>query len=416
MENKNVGIKLHDCHHGLNTAIGGITETELYSVKKLGAAIHIGLLIKDHETIKDMTTFYSATGELKIQKDRADKCLKTLEELGFVRLQYHTGNEQIKRIDITVPSLPKIYEDFGDYFNSENPNVLSREFIQVIDRLSQFPHKETDIISDLSLDHKNYDIIKDIGKKTAILDTYNSPIDSKSIIFSPLYWDENPQKLFELQNKYNSKDVSEAVEEIKRYQGISSDSLNKNVIKDGILLGCFPTLSVNSTSGNKKFVFTPRIGVGKEEKSILHKARVLMSCVRYGENFAGITKIYNPEKLINALSGRGYIKGHSESLKQYESARNLGLVKLIPNKAGRYEVHYIDNVENNKAVQIAIEMLQVGETAKMDNTKDIAKKILLPGQINHPTQTRLHIIQDEEVEYSQSTAEKLNDLIRGVDL
>ena len=155
-------------------------------------------------------------------------------------------------------------------------------------------------------------------------------------------------------------------------------------------------------------------GFGKEEKVLLHKARVLLSSVRYGEKFAGITKIFDPEKLINALSGRGYLKGHSESLKQYESARNYGLVKLIPTTGEKYEVHFIDNEENKKAVKMALEMLEVGEAVKPDNSQEVAKQILLPDTIKHPLQTRTHILKTESINRSTSTIQKINDTLRGI--
>lgn len=150
------------------------------------------------------------------------------------------------------------------------------------------------------------------------------------------------------------------------------------------------------------------------EKELLHKARVLISCVRYGENFAGITKIFSPVALINALARRGYLKGHSESLKQYEPARNLGLVKLIPTAGNRYEVHFIDNEENKAVVQMASEMIEIGETSKFDNSEELAKKILIPGNILHPTQTRTQVIQDKPVEKTTSTIKTVNDLLRGI--
>jgi hypothetical protein len=163
-------------------------------------------------------------------------------------------------------------------------------------------------------------------------------------------------------------------------------------------------------------MFTPRLGVGKIEKTLLHKARVLLSCVRYGENFAGITKIFDPEKLINALAGRGYLKAHSESLKQYESARNHGLVKLIPvsSDSERYEVHFIDNDENRRTVKMALEMIQIGETSIYDNSHDLARQILLPSSLKHPIQTRTHVLESERVVRSSSTLKKVNDILRGI--
>lgn len=410
-----IGIKIHDMHHGLIQSTGALVETELSLLKEMGAAIQIATTIKDHEIIRDLKAFYAAAGELKISRSLAKEALIHLEKLGFVRLKWDTGKSNITRIDIVVPELPKVYGDSGDYFLVENNSDIASKLVTLIDRLSLFPHKEKDIRSQLSIKPNDYDCIKDIGKATSLLDTYMSPIDSESIIYSPIYWDDNPRKIFELLKKHKSVQLEDALRQVKKYQGTSGDKLQNQVLLDAVKLGCFPTLSVDSSSGLKKFVFTPQLGVDKTEKVLLHKARVLLSCVRYGENFAGITKINDPQKLLNVLSGRGYIAGHSESLRQYESARNHGLVKLIPTVSARYEVHFVDNEENRKAVQMALEMLEIGEASKIDDSQDLAKKILLPDSLKHPIQTRTYMLTNEPVERSTSTIQRVNDLLRGIE-
>ncbi|HEY1196239.1 hypothetical protein [Flavobacterium sp.] len=409
------GVRIHDIHHGLIQSRGAIVETEFDLLKSLGASIQIATTIKDHEIINDLTPFYAAAGELKIEKPMAKEALSHLEELGFVRLQYHTGKRDIKRIDVLVPETQKIYHDFGEYFISENKSNLSSKAVDILEKLSSFPHKEKEIISDLDIDISEYDQIKDVCKSASLVDTYNSPTDSESILYSPLYWDDNPDKIFDLLKKHQSNELISAISKIKGYQGLPDGKFESDkILTDAIALGCLPTLSVSSTSGLKKFLFTPRTGVGKLEKNLLHKARVLISCVRYGENFAGITKIFSPERLINALLMRGFLKGHSESLMQYEPARNLGLVKIIPT-GNRYEVHFIDNNENKLVFKMALEMLAIGDTSKYDNSEELARQILIPGNILHPTQTRTHVLKENSTEKSRSTVNRINDLLRGIE-
>ena len=413
-DNISIGVKIHDIHHGLIQSTGAIVESEYAFLKELGIAIQIATTIKDHETIKDLKPFYAASGELKIPRQLANIGLSHLEKLGFVRLKYQTGKQVIDRVDVLVPDLAKIYHDFGEYFNSDNDSKISTLTVEILEKLSAFPHKEKEIISSLGISPNERDIIFDVGKSSSLLDSYTSPTDSESIMYSPLYWDDNPNAIFKLLKEHSSDSFLKIVDEVRKYQGLPDGKLDNKIITDAISLGCLPTLSVSSTSGLKKFIFTPRTGVGKIEKELLHKARVLISCVRYGENFAGITKIFSPELLINALVRRGYLKGHSESLKQYEPARNLGLVKLLPSAGNKYEVHFIDNDENKKVVQMATEMIQLGETSKFDNSEETAKKILIPGNILHPTQTRTQVLQDKPIEKTASTIKKVNDLLRGI--
>jgi hypothetical protein len=413
-DNISIGVKIHDIHHGLIQSTGAIVESEYAFLKELGIAAQIATTIKDHETISDLKPFYAASGELKIPRQLAITGLKHLEKLGFVRLKTESNREVISRVDILIPELAKIYSGIGEYFISENDSVIAGHTIQILEKLSAFPHKEKDIVSSIGISPTERDIIFDVGKSASLLDTYISPNDSESIIFSPLYWDDNPNAIFDLLSSHASEDFLKVVDKVKGYQGLPDGRLTDSIINDAIRLGCLPTLSVNSTGGLKKFIFTPRKGVGKTEKELLHKARVLIACVRYGENFAGITKIFSPMKLIDALVKRGYLAGHSESLKQYEPARNLGLVQLIPTTSGRYEVHFIDNEENRNVVNMAIEMIQIGDISKFDNTEENARKILIPGNILHPTQTRTQVIQEIPAVRSTNTVKHINELLRGI--
>jgi len=413
-DNISIGVKIHDIHHGLIQSTGAIVESEYAFLKELGIAIQIATTIKDHETIKDLKPFYAAAGELKIPRQLANAGLSHLEKLGFVRIKYQTGKQNIDRVDVLVPDLAKTYNDFGDYFVSDNDSKISTLTIDILEKLSAFPHKEKEIISSLGISPHERDIIFDVGKSASLLDSYTSPADSESVLYSPLYWDDNPNAIFNLLKDHSSNSFLRIVDAVRKYQGLPDGKIDDKIISDAINLGCLPTLSVSSTSGLKKFIFTPRTGVGKTEKELLHKARVLISCVRYGENFAGITKIFSPSAIINALVRKGYLKGHTESLKQYEPARNLGLVKLIPTAGGRYEVHFIDNDENKAVVKMATEMIEIGETSKFDNSEEMAKKILIPGNILHPTQTRTQVIQERPVEKTTSTIKTVNDLLRGI--
>lgn len=415
-EKVSVGVRIHDIHHGLIQGTGAVIETEYDLLKSLGAAIQIATTIKDHETITDLKQLYAAAGELKIQRSLTKEALERLEHLEFVRLKRAAGKGEITRVDVNIPGLQKVYSDFGDYFKSENTSVIAGKTIEIIEKLSSIPHKEKELISSLGISPEEYDQIKDVTQSTSLIDTYVSPNDSQSVIYSPLYWDENPSKIFDLLKAHKSNDFLKSIDAIKQYQGLPDSKFTKDqLLIDAIDIGCMPTISVSSTTGTRKFLFTPKTGVGTIEKSLLHKARVLISCVRYGENFAGITMINNPEALINALVRRGYLAPHTESLTQYEAARNLGLVKILPTRGSRYEVHFIDNEENRIVVKMALEMLEIGDTTKLDQTEEIAKKMLLPGAVMHPTETRTHTLSTLPVTRSKSTVQKINDLLRGID-
>lgn len=67
-----------------------------------------------------------------------------------------------------------------------------------------------------------------------------------------------------------------------------------------------------------------------------------------------------------------------------------------------------------KALDLALQMLSVGEITRDVKGTEQAKQILLPGYYEHPTAVRVHYMTKEKIAYSKKTVEKVNDLIRGV--
>lgn len=98
-----------------------------------------------------------------------------------------------------------------------------------------------EIISSLGISPHERDIIFDVGKSSSLLDSYTSPADSESILYSPLYWDDNPNSIFNLLKDHSSNSFLKTVETVRKYQGLPDGKIDDKIISDAINLLKFRT-------------------------------------------------------------------------------------------------------------------------------------------------------------------------------
>lgn len=211
------------------------------------------------------------------------------------------------------------------------------------------------------------------------------------------------------------EDVVGILRGIRAYQGKPIDDITEIVLLTAIKTGCIPTPTVTSTNGAKRFMFTPLQGVGKLEKTLLGKARAIVACVRYGEHFAGITKIIYPLVILRRLKENKQVGPHSEIDRQYVLLQKLGVgvIRKATGYSSRYMFHLLDTDENLRALDMAMEYLTVKEIVRGDPSEADAKKLLLPGSYTSPTKTRMDLRTVTETRLSSSSISRLNHLIIG---
>lgn len=416
MDDKLVAARLEEINEGLCSQTGGLTETHFRKSKRLGASARIANLIKGQDVIENYEFLLAAAGELRIPADTLDKALVELEEVGYVTL--HRSGGDIVKVEERVPLLEQQYAAIGEKWRDSKPSEIEVATINLLDDLMIAPQRERALVSKLGLDHKDFNVMTDVAKTGTFYRTYKSPVDGSTISYSPLYHDENPEKIIELFDKFPSEDVSQKIKKIRQYQGFPIEKLTDAVLIEAVRMGCIPTPSVNSTSGEKFFAFTPIQGVGKLEKALLEKARAIVACVRYGQHFAGITKVRDPLDILNALKRQKRIGSHSEILRQYALLHKLGVGKVSkdPHHTGRYNFHLIDTVENLRALELAIQYITVKEVIKEDSSAEKAKHLLLPGitgTYGSPTATRMAARTIKATAMSESSIDALNHLIIG---
>ena len=413
MDNKLIASRLQEINEGLVSQSGGLVEAHFRKSKRLGAAARLCNVIRGQDVLDNYEMLVAAAGELGISADTLDRALSELEEIGYVTLNKSGG--EIRKVEERIPLLSDRYELIGQKWQDSRPSEIEQAAVVVLDDLLMAPQRERDIKKKHNIDANAFKIITDVGKSGAFYKTYISPVDGSTVAFSPLYHDENPEVFLKLFDKFPDSDVSKILRSIRAYQGKPIDNISDPILCEAIKTGCIPTPSVNSTGGKKHFAFTPVQGVGILEKSLLEKARAIVACVRYGQHYAGVTRIKYPLLILERLRTNKRLGAHSEILRQYSVLHKLGVGRITRDRhfTSRYNFELIDTEENLRALDLAVQYLTVKEVTKADPKVDEARQLLLPGIYGSPANTRMSLRNVKATEMSEESINQLNHLIIG---
>ena len=112
-----------------------------------------------------------------------------------------------------------------------------------------------------------------------------------------------------------------------------------------------------------EFLFAPRGGLASEERIILDKARAILACVRYGQKFAAGRPILYPKRILETLrDNKRFRRGHPDLYSQYGVLVEKLIGHPIQESSDRWNFVINDTPENMKAFDIAISLLEIGES------------------------------------------------------
>ena len=396
-----IGVRCQDIQTSLQDISLGALSSETKNIRLLGMAERLAIHIRGVDVIEDYKKLEYVAGQFGIDSLILPNVLETLEEIGWVRVQKRSG--RIIKVEESVPYFKDIYSEIGEYYNNTPHSEIEDAIIETTDKLALSPINEETIRKDLG--KELYKIVLDIGKSGKFIEEYESLDTKEKILYSPIYWVENPkiiEEIYRLLKQFGAENVVRVLKEIRDYQGYPlSDSLFKaekesisqddqilfELIKRGIVLAP----QVVSFKGRKSFAFTPYPEISIEEKVILEKAMAILACVRYGEHFGLITKIRYPEAILDKLLESPHIIGpHTEIRKQYALLVGRGIGKIFPDRvlSDRWYFQLIDKEENIKAVKLAKDLLVVGEAISDRGFQEELQKILFtPGSYEEALRT-----------------------------
>lgn len=409
LTDQTLGIRIHDINQGLVAVSSGLINARLRRTKRAGVAAQLAALVAGEQVV-DYESLLVAAGELQMDDTLVDRGLEDLQTLDWVRVvERPSGN---KRIEVKIPRLRDRYSELGGYWKSLHPGEIEVQAISIVDELALLPRHAFQLKDKYDVSPTDFTVITDIGKSAGIIDAYDSPTDGRKVLYSPVYWEEHPAQLFELEKRFKEEEIATAIRQVRNYQGLSCDDVSDAILNASIKSGFLPTVSVDSTGGEKQFIFTPVEGVGKDRKPMYQKAMAILACVRYGQRYAGMRLTYPPEVLLEALKRNKKINPHSEIVTQYSPLVKLriGRVRKI---GSRWSFDLIETPDNLEALDLAIKLASVGEGRVTDERSRQAEQLLLPsGQFK--TQIKTRIDYRKSPKYSIDSLKTIHAMIGGV--
>lgn len=414
MDAKDIALRAQDFHEGLKeTKSFGPKEAHFSNTLLVGKAATLAMHLKGLFYVDDYTGLKYAAAELGIGALELQAVLRSLEEVDFVRVVGRGA--KVERVDIRVPEFRDGYHDLGELWKTLEPTEAEAAGVQTLDRLLALPIEEGNLLG-LGLSPAELASMQDVMKSGQLMRDHI--VSGTKLFYSPLAIDANPMPYLKWSQQY-SDEVGNLLKTLTANQGLplSSELLQgKRVIDDAIITGVLMPVKVEGTTGEQAFLFAPKGGLTQEERVIMDKARAILACVRYGENFAAGRPIFNPRAILQQLlNQKRFRHGHPDLLSQYGLLVKKQIGRPIAEKNGRWNFEIIDTQENLRALSMAVEMLEIGEapTARMNIR---AQKALLnpmtylgPG----PTRTRLANTISPSTETQADILKKITRLSRG---
>lgn len=375
MEKELIGRRAQDIQAGLRDVEDSRVAATVPISRQIGMAAQLAVHLRGIEVIENIVAFYGFCANLGISSDSLPMVLRTLEEIGWIRVA--PNHYAPKRIETSIPFFQELYATLGSQWSQRLPSELEQATMAIIDRLSVAPAPMESIASDLGIAAVDLQTIIDIGDLGGYLRLYESPRDKIPIVYAPSFMEENPETVLNFLAK--RPDAHERVQALlKAARSAPGTPINRLGEADPLIVelvneNVLRAPAIVSSGGQQSFVFAPFKTT--HPRGILEKARIILACVRYGQGYSSITTISDPSAILRSLRDRKLIGRvpHSNIQSQYAAAANMG-VGFIEPENGRYRFRMYDTEDNNAAVDLAIAMCHGA-------TEDVVSPLLSPADV-----------------------------------
>ena len=309
----------------------------------------------------------------------------------------------------------------GEYWRDNGPTEIEQTSLTLSDDVALLPAALHKLRAKHGWDAKAERYAIQIGQSAGYVGVLPPQSSRSELVYSPLYWDENADSFQKAMDNLEDPRTRQLLDRVRQYQGLPIAHAKGLVKSSAVISGLLPTPSITSAGGRQEFLFTPVAGVIGLDKQVLDNARAILACVRYGEHFAGKTKIFSPEMILEKLVDRhrGYrIGSHSEIADQYSILvlRGLGTIELDTARPGRYYFHLIPTLENIEAVRLAIDLLRAGEALSDTRIDEDSRGLLFQaGRYEAPLNTIVRYKRQPELgqQIQREITQDINDLLQG---
>lgn len=411
-----IGLRTQDFHESLKVvSTFGPKEVKFKNTLLIGKAASLAMHLRGLLYINHLEQLEYAAASLGINSLELPVVLRELEVLDFIRLT--KSGDEIKRIDVKVPEFRSGYAELGQRWLQLRPNEIEQGGVETLETLHHGPVTMSSLQNQVALHNRDFAIMNDVMKCGQLLAVQT--VDGTPTAYSPLAVDGNPSAYLQWARRFPGE-VKSAIDTLSQAQGLSltDHRLARNpTIMDAVQTGVLMPVTVNGATGSQKFLFAPRGGLAPEEKTVLDKARAILSCVRYGQNFAQGVAIKYPRRILEILrDNKQFKRGHPDLMSQYGLLAEKLIGHPFEESSDRWNFRIDDTEENMKALNTAIEMLEYGTSASVTIDLDAQKALLSPSQYQGPATTRARMTTDPEIstETRADIIRELTKLTRGM--
>jgi hypothetical protein len=386
-----IGLRLLELESGIASNIDDQNSAELvdYEVSRAtGQSARLAMLIRGQDVIEDETRLKKiAAIELGIHPAEYTVAKRLLMDADLIEERTTKSGKSVINEKVNRLNHADNYRRIGDLWLAGDDKTHKEEaLIYTFDEVVQSPQEIAKIGAIRDLNRTDRNAVIELAINAGIWDSVD---EAKRVYYSPLLWDVNRSKLAAFLQTANDTSFGEVLRKMKR-PGTDLTRTRDPLMIQAISGGILPSYRVNSTGGERLYSFAPYSGgmlSSDSERTILDKARALVSCLRYGSEAATITKIRNPLWILNALmdpSRSHRLNPHSELKLQYGMLVAKQLGRVISTNNGRFMFELIPTEDNLRASAIAKELLSVGEIMGAKDPEADAALHLVSGTIEQP--------------------------------
>jgi hypothetical protein len=380
----------------INTQVG-LHSYDLVITRKIGDAARFAATIRRSGSIESEKLIAAICDTLKIDfRIISSELIPMFEENDWISTVY--DGKRIKRIDENLPPMDDVLTTLGEKWEYEEPEEIERGTIYSLSEVSTRPTEKIELMDKIGIGHDAIQPILEYGSQASYLGTFLSDDRQNEVVWSPLYWNNKPEKVLSYLRKQDDKQfagLGNLARSITCEPGLPRSHIqncNESLLDTGIHFGFFSDVQITDNMGRKfEYIFPPSSSFALEpDKDIFEKARMIVACIRHGQYNAEISKILYPLSILRAMR-TDLMKPHPYALVQYAILMLHGLIKITPAKTRfgeAYKVTWIDSPENNLAAEMAAQLLK-GEAIYQHTHQEIeAKKVLVEGLYDYSTEQR----------------------------
>lgn len=390
LASEHLALRAHDVHQGLHDVDRnvGLVGSQLETTQLVGMAAALATAVKGREVVDDAVALKTVAAEqLDIDRFAFNSIVGMLEEVDFVRNVRRSGGSISSFYESVPESFERLYAVLGEVWSDRLPGELERSLIETVHELSLGPRR----VEELEVDPTGLDHVLQLGSEAEAIHVVT--VRGERVAHSPFFAYEHPDSMAEVLAGVEVDAVRRAVEEIRRYQGVPVAASANAVVLDGLVAaGLVAGPALEDPLGNRQAFAIAPYGLGRPElltirKPILDKAMAIVTAVRMGQHFGGITSLRAPVAILRRLQDSEWEGAfHSSTRRQYGALYRLGIIRFV--KSGSlHGIRLIDAADNREALQLAIELLEYGEATTTKEAGIQPEGLAAAGTYRYPIQT-----------------------------